>query len=526
VIVPFTLQEDYWQKFELEDVDVEFLYDYLLELETPLTAKELVGALIRERIRLVRASFEEQRLSGGDTFLPKNTYGVGQNLVFPAFNWQQGKVTAIRQGHNPEVGAFEVIAVKFANQELREFATGIDDHKLNDPPVFDTIDPLMEPEYVGRYFGEDMKLILEDELDGKPGFVRIAGRWFPKSLLIDINIGHLNLTEAVLDMAGGGPLPTTSLIKELDIARELNTNLAAFSLDHALQEDPRFDEVGPAGETLWFLQRLEPPQVLEPPVFLRYTGIDFDRSSLTPEMIELERKLDDELSPITTRYAGLQNVEFPLIFPHLRAGTLPLSAKLRHLFPTAYEAPRIRFILVDGESGRQFPGWVVREKRYVYGLKEWYESQELIPGSIIKVQKGDSPGEVIVSAELRRSRRDWIRTVLVGSDGGIVYAMLKQMITSSVDDRMGIAIPDMTSLDSIWTDGQKEYVPFEKLVINTVRELSRLNPQGHVHATELYAAINIVRRCPPGPILGLLASKPMFVHVGDLHFRIKDLEGN
>jgi len=41
-----------------------------------------------------------------------------------------------------------------------------------------------------------------------------------------------------------------------------------------------------------------------------------------------------------------------------------------------------------------------------------------------------------------------------------------------------------------------------------VRELSKLNPQGHVHAIELYAAINVIRRCPPGPILAILASRP------------------
>jgi hypothetical protein len=61
-------------------------------------------------------------------------------------------------------------------------------------------------------------------------------------------------------------------------------------------------------------------------------------------------------------------------------------------------------------------------------------------------------------------------------------------------------------------------------VVNTVRELAKLNPQSHVHASELYANVNIIRRCPPGPILALLASRPWFVHVGDLHFRFDDSE--
>jgi hypothetical protein len=65
-------------------------------------------------------------------------------------------------------------------------------------------------------------------------------------------------------------------------------------------------------------------------------------------------------------------------------------------------------------------------------------------------------------------------------------------------------------------------MPFENLVVNTVRELAKLNPQSHVHATELYAAVNVVRRSPPGPILALLASKSWFSHVGDMHFRLSD----
>jgi hypothetical protein len=180
--------------------------------------------------------------------------------------------------------------------------------------------------------------------------------------------------------------------------------------------------------------------------------------------------------------------------------------------------------LVDGASGDKFPGWVVRDKRYVYGLQDWYEEHGIIPGSIIQVRKGDQPGEVIVHADSQRSSREWIRTVLVGSDGGVVYAMLKQIVSAPFDDRMALAVPDKEALDPIWETTPREQPPFERVVVNTVRELSKLNPQSHVHASELYAAINIIRRCPPGPLLTLLDSRPWFTHVGDLHYRLSDSE--
>jgi hypothetical protein len=66
--------------------------------------------------------------------------------------------------------------------------------------------------------------------------------------------------------------------------------------------------------------------------------------------------------------------------------------------------------------------------------------------------------------------------------------------------------------------------PFDKLVADMIREMSKLTPQGHVHAQELYSAVNIVRRVPPAPLFALLSSRPEFIHVGDLHFRLSELE--
>jgi hypothetical protein len=523
-IATISLQEDYWDAFELEDEDIEFLYNYLLEIETPLTAGELAAALVKERIRREVQAIEEQRSSGGDVYLPKDTYQVNQKLVFPALNWRKGEVVGVREGRNPDLPSFEVIQVALEDGEEREFASGLPDHPLNNPAEFAQEDESLNGEAVLEDYGEELADRVEEGLEEKEDFVRIAGRWFPRALLMDVNVGHLNLAEAVLDMAGGGPLPTSELAKQIEMPGGENPKLAEFSLDLALEEDPRFDEVGPAGKTLWYLNRLEPEGVKETPLYLRYHEVEYDRSVLTEDMLELEQSLDDELSPIDTKRPRQDEVVVPLIFPHWRAGTLPLSSRVRHLFPTAYEAPRIRFILVDKESGDRFPGWVVREKRYVFGLRDWYEEQGLMPGSLVRVQKGEKPGEVIVSVDSQRSSRDWIRTVLIGSDGGIVFAMLKQVVTAAYDERMAIAIPDIESIDEVWKRMQKERPPFERVVVNMVRELAKLNPQSHVHASELYAAVNIVRRCPPGPILALLASRPWFVHVGHLHFRFDDSE--
>jgi len=519
-----SLQEDYWENFELLDEDIEFIYNYLLELETPLSTEELINSLVEDRIKREKAAIEKQRTAGGDLYKPKEDYKIDQTLIFPALNWQRGKVIGVRDGYNPELGKFEVIQVVLDNGDDREFAARLNDHYLNEAPAISQDDPLLDQNRVLETFSDLISNKIEEDLVTNPDFVRIAGKWFPRTLLLDINVGHLNIAEAVLDMQGGGPSTTADLLEQIELDASVNPKLLEFSLDLALQEDERFDEVGPAGEVLWFLKRLEPSEVLETPIFLQYHEIDYDREVLDEQLLKLEQELDDELSPIYGNIEQREEVDIRIIFPHLHSGTLPLSPRVRHLFPTAYEAPRILFTIVDEQSGERFPAWVVKDKKYVYGLTEWYRRNNLIPGSIINVKRGKSPGEVIVQTKSRRSMREWIKTVLVGSDGGVVFALLKQLINGEVDDRMGIAIPDPDALNDVWMKMEKALPPFEQTLVNIVKELAKLNPQSHVHASELYAATNIVRRCPPGPILALLASRPWFIHVGDLYYRLSEQE--
>ncbi len=402
----------------------------------------------------------------------------------------------------------------------RMFAAELDSHILNAGPLSTNESDEMNSITILNEHGEQIEIKLEAALNADESLVKIAGSWFPRALLIDINQGQLNLAEAVLDMSGGEPLPTEALIKDVELPAGVNPRLAEFSLNYALQDDERFDEVGPAGRVLWCLHRLEPDYVREVPPPLRYIEIEHDRTHLTQAMKNLEAQLDDELTPPEENDSNAEysSVTIALIYPHLRAGTLPMSARTRKLFPTAYESSRVRFTLVDGKTKQRIPAWAVLDHGYVYGLREWYKFQRLIPGSFVQVQRGDNPGEVIVEVKNQRSAKDWVRTVMIGNDGGFVFAMLKQSITAEFNDRMAIHVPDFKSLDPVWEKKRS----FEELVLLTMRELIKSNPQGHVHAQELYAAVNLVRRVPPAPIFALLETKSIFNHVGDLHFRINE----
>lgn len=520
--IPLKLTAQYWQELSVTKHDIEFLENHLFETELPLNGRELTEVLIEERLRVERDTEAKKQKNIGVAYLPEGDYKTGQTLIFRALGHKQGKVVSVRPGKNPQLGDFEVLEMLMEDGATRLFASHLSQHKLN-LPVEEKADPDSDPQAILAEYGEELEQKLSAALASDENIAQVAGRWFPRALLMDINSGHLNLAEAVLDMSGGEPLSASKLMEQIELAHDANTALTEFSLNYALQVDGRFDEVGPVGQVLWCLRRLEPDEVQNVPAFLKYTPVDYDPSLLTAQMLAFEAQLDDELSAAPQKPAKTNESTLTLTYPHWRAGTLPVSARMRQFFPTAFYAPRIRFTLVDGRTGEKIPAWVVRENGYVFGLRGWYEKQKLIPGAYITVRRSPVVGEVIVEAKTRRPVREWVRTVLAGSDGGLVFALLKQEVGCEYNDRMAIVVPDVKAVDAAFLQTSKGPRSLEKLIRDMLRELAKLTPQGHVHAEELYSAVNILRRLPPAPLLTHLASSSDIVHVGDLHFRLGEV---
>ena len=510
------IPNNYWEEFHISDADLEFLFNRLLELEEPQTIEQLLNPLIVQRIHIENEAFNQKQRKLSVVYKPKDIYTIGQTITFPAMQWQKGKVLGVRPGFNPQIEKFSVVEVEFDEKDIHFFASELENHKLNE-----AVEPLesdLEDE-VNKIivdFGDRITKELGEALETDPDLVRIAGCWFPKSLLIDMNQGHLNLAEAILEEVNGGPLPTQNLIDQIETPPNVNKRLLEFSMDYALQENPLFDEVGPTGETLWYLQRLEPEWVQSTPPYLNFGKTEINPDESQPVLQELESIVEDELSLLPLSSEDIDEIDISLIFPHWRSGTLPLSEKVSTFFPTADEAPRIRFVFMDTDTRDQFPGWVVRSSKYVFGLKEWYEEHGLMPGSIIKLTRGSNPGEIMVKVEKRRQNREWVRTALIGADGGIVFAMLKQIVTATFDERMAIAIPDIDAVDGLW---KKQRMNAENSLSLMVQELAKLNPQGHVHAQELYACVNLIRRCAPSFIINSLMNSGNYSSLGNLYFR-------
>jgi hypothetical protein len=323
----------------------------------------------------------------------------------------------------------------------------------------------------------------------------------------------------VLDLASGGPLSTEEILEQMGGLEDAPLSLQVFSLIYALNEDPRFDEVGSTGAIRWYLTRLEPAEVQETPLLLSYEPIDYDRDLLTSDMLALEAEIGDELSSLADNQS-VDEANIILIYPHRRLGTLPLNAQARQIFPTAKQTPRIWVTLIDGQDGEEFPGWVVRGENYVYGLGQFYRKHHLPVGAFVTVRSDDEPGKVIIDYMAHRPRTEWIRLILP-QNGQLHFENHKRAIGAAYDELMILGVDDLQTVDTLSQTTIQQQKSLSAILHSLIPELGRLSPQGTVHVKTLYSAINVVRRCPPGPIMATLSANPDFVDVGGHYWKLK-----
>lgn len=508
---------DFWaSEFSVSESDVEQLYNHFLEAPRPQTADSLARVLIAHRVA-EESNRIKQLLSGRTVYQPQNACELGEELVFPGLKYAFGEVQSTRQGYDPRYGHYDVIAVEIGGR-TREFASNLEgEHKLNldegeefDPFVDVDLDDLYER------FADMVAKTTVQALEDRDEFVQLGDKWFVRGLMAEVNIGHLHLAEAILEVNEGGPLPTGEIMVHLDMDAGLAEEVRHFSLDHALLGDERFDEVGPPGEIQWFLRRMEPDEVRVVPERLRYTPMSFDRALLSPQLQLLERELDDEWSDLTPETVAQPTI-LSLTYPHLWAGTLPLSSRTSPLFPTG-TSPRQRIVFVDEATGKEIVGWVVKEHRYVFGLKQWYRDNELPVGGFITLKPGPKPGVILIDYDRRRSKKEWVRLASV-VDNQIQFELERRSVGCGYDDLLIVGTDYVAALDALARRFESNQRSLGSLLTAIFPKLAKLNPQETVHTKTLYSAINMVRRMPPGPLFAELIKNPAFQPVGDHYWQ-------
>jgi hypothetical protein len=332
--------------------------------------------------------------------------------------------------------------------------------------------------------------------------------------LIDIDLGRLNIAEALIEIKSM-PLPTANFLPDLDLPAEASDEIKLLSLNCALQADERFDNIGDMGRDLWYLGRLTPQVVVNPPDRLRIEEIDYDRRDISDELLLIEREIDDEGSgeDVMGPSRPLYKTAITLIYPHWRMGTLPLTVRTQGLFPESanHHTP---IVLVDGQSGNKMQGWLVHDEGFVYGLADWYERYELPVGAQIKLARTRDPRVVSLDFEPRRMKRLW-GVVATVRGRNLTYEQRKLPVSCEYDEQLTVFDDNKQAIDRIWEEVHLRGETLLETMVRMMPELIKVSPQqGTVHAKTIYSAINVLRRVAPGPIFALLSTEPCFVPMG------------
>ncbi|MBE2222569.1 MAG: hypothetical protein IAF02_13565 [Anaerolineae bacterium] len=517
MIQPQTQHPDYWgSEFKVTDSDIEQIYNHFLEVEKPQTVGQITLVIIAHRLAEENTRIE-RLLTDRTVYQPKKNYEIGEQLVFPVMKFAHGQVTAVRDGYNPSYGKFNVIQVDIKNKP-REFAAGLDiDHPLNQ--ANETITVSVNEEQIDRLYdlyGYSLEEKIAAAMDEREEFIRLGLRWFVTALMAEVNVGHLHLSQAILEMYEGGPLPVSEILPHLDMDPSVDASVQAFSLNYALLKDERFDEVAPKGHVAWFLHALEPEAVKNVPEHLAYKPISYDRALLSPQLMLLERELDDEWSEIKPD-SGVQPVVFTLMYPHRYMGTLPLSSRIRPLFPLS-NSPRQRAVLIDDQTGEEIVTWIVKEHRYIYGLKKWYDANQIPIGGFVHLTPDVENDVIKIGFDRRKAQREWVRLATV-SDNRIKFELNRRAIACGYDDLLIVGTDVIAAIDALWRRVEAHQRSVASLLAEIFPELANLNPQHTVHAKTLYSAINMLKRLPPGPVFAELVRNPAFQSVGDHYWR-------
>jgi len=507
----------YWQEqFKVSNKDIEFIYNGILESNRLIRLDEIATTLVKRHCDAEEIETRTE-LQRGKLYQPGKSYAPEEKIIFPQLDFALGTVQYTRAGSHPDYGAFTVLGVAFEKSpETREFVAEFEHTtalNIGDEQSLADMQGLMSPEELYQTYGHSIRPKVKETLDANDDFVEFHDQYFLRDLLADFHEGLFNIADAAIDI-NDGPLPVDALIGQMGLVdgQEI-TDVLRFTVSYQLNNDPRFEDVGPSGQISWYLERLKPPEARHLPRRLRADDDQsYDPDTFDSDQRTLLAELDDELTrpeDIPDISPNAKTATIVLNYPHWRVGSLPLTPKTQPFFPISHYNP-VRIEFIDGRTGDPFPGWVVFDHKYVFGLDEWYKKNKLPVGAYLTIKRTDDPQRVIIDYQAIRAQRDWVRMASVANHQ-LTFRMNTQAISCKYDELMIIEDANPGAIDRIWLNAEERRTSLYDILCHVFPELSKLSPQSTVHTKTLYSAVNVVRRFSPGTIFTELNRHACFI---------------
>ena len=178
--------------------------------------------------------------------------------------------------------------------------------------------------------------------------------------------------------------------------------------------------------------------------------------------------------------------------------------------------------MIDALDRQEYPCWVVHEFKYVFGLAPIYQKHHLPVGAYVYLNRTKDHSRIEIEFDNYRPRTEWIPLVERAERDQLRFQSAKRVIGADYDDMIIVGVNNLPDVDKLGKDIQTKNTTLSHLLRGLVAELCKQNPQRTVHAKVLYSALNILRRCPPGPMLATLLTNPDFEYVGDNYWKLSD----
>lgn len=511
-----TQTDSFWRdEYEVSEADLDLVTSQILEAGRPQKIEALTSSIILRRYQREKEA-ASLRASSGDVYQPKGHFEPGQRLLFTALDFNSGRIQTIRSGYNPKYGAFNVIRVSFdAGAPDSEFVSDFPyAHPLNRPldELFGKSDDTLSEADLVKAVNKFIVQKIENALAQNDDFVTFDGMWFLRELLPDMHVGFLNLAEALIDQ-GHHPLAAREILADLDLQITAPIEAQLFALNLAIGRDERFDNVSLNDDPVWFLRALEPQAAFKRPALLvpafAAAGGEFIGSTL----LEFVEQVGDELDSLPDIAPTSGDIHMELTFPHLYAGTLPVSAQFLQTVPGS-QTDHLPITLIDSRTGQRIDAWLRPADGYICGLNEWYKKVGMCVGAMITLAVAPEPlAWTINISPIRGKKSEWISSATV-NEGILILKLQKVALDIKAERNMVIDVPGRVAIAGFMTEAEAAGTPLATIVFHVFDELAKQTSSRVVHAKSIYSAVNLVRRSGAVPVFAELTRRACFDPVG------------
>lgn len=227
---------------------------------------------------------------------------------------------------------------------------------------------------------------------------------------VPVTVGPSDLEEMIAIITQRGHPTQVSFLAEavFDVPPAKAPELAIGPINAAFESDGRLERVG---VQTWALPEFIPEHIQDIPAELLVTSVlredleedtdaELDDDGLEsnlatwvhdPRYEDFGEEQEIELAggEMTAEARSLEEIRYPLLYDHWRAGTMKIRESDTHFFPP--ESQLVNGIFRSEQGERR--AWVNQFNTLVYDLRAWYEQASLVPGSVFTLSHGELPDD-------------------------------------------------------------------------------------------------------------------------------------